>query len=154
MDILTAFVKLFHITDTQLNLTNIDRQAIEVRRQQKPPHPFIEFLDQFPHDNLVIPPSSSTTWPQLCQTQLLPLASHFRGAIEQENVAGLKLEEMNPQEIVQGLRNRLSYKDFYDSWRKENRLAVEDPYVEKWQDPVNEVWQAKVRIFLETLTNR
>lgn len=145
---LEAFVHLFRGYDAIPGLTAVDRQAIDSRKKIETPHPFLDFLAQFPDEEISVP----TTLNQLQSrgamyyAALEPLVRHFQESIEVD-LDGILISAAVPEELVRCLRNRLSYRDFYNLWHAQYSPSQEkDPLIEKWdsEDPAN-AWQSKLR---------
>lgn len=150
VELLNTFIELFRISDSELGLDASDGVNMDARRKSAP-HPFLAFLDHFPRETPRADSDDNKTWPELCAALLIPLARSFGDASENRTPTGLPLEDANPREIIEWLRNQLNYEGFYRTWHaKELPNTTEDPFVKNWDsdDPANQ-WQRKVRAFLK-----
>lgn len=148
-ELLKEFVQLFGRIETIPGITTDDRKYIDFRKEDKVPHPFIEFFNQFPPKDTITTPGTRDQFPSRAaqySSALLPLVEHFRDSIEDE--LGADLDFANPRELVNCLRNRLNYLYFYESFQQKHDdfMQVEDPFLNSWrnQDPAN-AWQSKLR---------
>jgi hypothetical protein len=139
-ELLTTFIELFRVTDSELEIDASDRENMNARKKPES-HPFLAFLAQFPGEIPKIESGQNKTWPELCAATLIPLAKGSGDAIE----------DANPREIIQILRNQLNYTDFYRRWHdKVTPTEEQEPFVESWDsnDPANQ-WQRKVRDYIK-----
>ena len=151
MQLLTKFVELFRIRDDELNLSEADLKAMDQRRTMNLPHPFLIFIDQFPKEIPQISLTEGASWSGRCSSALIPLANHFRNAVEGETSASRSVDDMNPREIIAELRRRLDYTSVYDTWQKTSPTSKKtDPFLLSWDsdDPALS-WQSGVREFLK-----
>ena len=148
--LLKTFTELFRISDTELGLNATDRANMDARRKSEPPHPFLAFLDHFPREIPMIDSGENKTWPELCTATLIPLAKCFGDAIKAEAPTGFSLEDANPREIIQTLRNQLNYRDFYKTWHDiESPGDDEEPFVDWGSNDPAYRWQRKVRDYIK-----
>lgn len=148
-ELLKEFVQLFGRIETIRGITPDDRKYIDVRKEDKVPHPFIEFFNQFPPKDTITTPGTREQFPSTAaqySSALLPLVEHFRDSIEEE--FGADLDLATPRELVTCLRGRLNYLDFYKSLQQkhDDNKQVEDPFLNRWRnhDPAY-TWQSKLR---------
>jgi len=146
-ELLQQFLNLFVFDVAMLNLSASEKRDMEQQLEATTPNPFAMFLLGLPDNQEKIDKRLEKSMAELYRDRLTQLASSL--CFDQSgNTQGLK--SLNPEEIVIELRNRLDYREYYDTWHRQFQPnQKKDLWLDHWEVEGDKAWLPRVREFIK-----